>query len=458
MTGPAVVVLVLLLAGAGRLGAQPVCSLDAFWCLGSPPLLEINLMLERASLQWTARDDGGEAAWRVRAVLEQGGRIALDTSWTRTDWRGAGEEVGRTEKLPDQVSLAAPPGGGRLRVAVADLAGGPAVEKTLRLAAADSTALLGGLVLGVAAPHVAEEGPFRRGGWRFLPYADALFGSGLDTLHALIQVGARPGADSLLLGLALLGERGNRLESRLPRPLASWPRSPDDEGLLALALSVGHLPSGAYHLEAELLDGEHSLGRLRKSFWMHNPAVEAPAPEPEGDDFSRAEPKELNRQWELARLLASHYEQEAWERQDLEGRRAFLRDFWRGRDPDGNTLVNEERLRLAARLEEAKRRWPQGGRGSELGDRARIFVRYGPPDAVETDFSLLNARFGYQLGSRDSQAGSGHRDFELWLYNRIEGGVEFIFIDLQGFGTFELVHSTKSGEYYDPQWGRKLFP
>jgi hypothetical protein len=36
--------------------------------------------------------------------------------------------------------------------------------------------------------------------------------------------------------------------------------------------------------------------------------------------------------------------------------------------------------------------------------------------------------------------------------------VEFIFIDLQGFGTFELVHSTKSGEYYDPQWGRKLFP
>lgn len=42
--------------------------------------------------------------------------------------------------------------------------------------------------------------------------------------------------------------------------------------------------------------------------------------------------------------------------------------------------------------------------------------------------------------------------YEIWSYNHIEGGVEFVFVDEMGTGLYELVHSTKRGERYDPDW------
>lgn len=456
------VLVVSLLLSAGRAGAQPVASLDYSWCLapaGGAPLLEVNLMVQRSSLRWRPQDGGLQGGWEARLLVEKEGRALADTSWSRVDWRGEDSPVGAAEKVPDQVRLALPASaaGGRLRVLLRDLAEGRVEEKSLRLGAPAGT-LLGGLCLGVAPPDPATEGPFLRGAWRFLPYADAIYGAGLDTLRGLVEIRPDGSADSLELGLAILGEGRNRLESRLPRPLGAFVLQTGDPLRLAFALPVDRLPSGSYHLEIELLEQGLRRDLLRKAFWVHNPDLQAPERSLAVDEFATADPGRLERQWEAAQVLASHYEQEAWERLDLEGRRAFLREFWFSRDPDPGTLVNEEQVALLARVEEARRRWTEPGQQGALSGRGRIFVKYGEPDAVETDFGALNSRFDFQLaGGDENAAGSGHRDFELWLYNRLEGGVAFIFIDERGFGTFELAHSTKSGEFFDPQWSRKLF-
>jgi GWxTD domain-containing protein len=455
--------LLWLLALVPVLGhGQPVCTVDAVWRHESgAPVLEVDVMVQRGSLAWQAVEGGAEAGWQAQAWLERNGAVVADTSWTRMDRRPLDPPPAPGEKLPDQVLLPLDGRGGRLRLRVTDLIDGQSTEKSLRLSP-PGQGELGGIFLGVAAPMVATDGPFLHGTgtdrWRFLPYGDAIYGSGLDTLHAVAELRVEDPLDSLELSVALLNERGRRLESALPRSLSTFSNLQGPVSLVALKQAVGHLPSGSYSLEVRLSRPDGQVTSAVRAFWIHNPGV---APAQMVDEatlaLDEAGPEELARQWEAAQVLAGHHEMEAWERLDLEGRRAFLKEFWRQRDPDPATLVNEGQTALLARVEEARRRWPQAGPGESLGDRARIFVRFGPPDAIETDFGQLNARYDFQLGGNTS-TGREHRDFELWLYNRVDGGVEFIFIDVQGFGTFELVHSTKSGEFFDPQWARKLFP
>lgn len=46
------------------------------------------------------------------------------------------------------------------------------------------------------------------------------------------------------------------------------------------------------------------------------------------------------------------------------------------------------------------------------------------------------------------------KPYEIWIYHSIEGGVQFVFADVQGFGEFELLHSTHSQELHNPTWQR----
>jgi len=38
----------------------------------------------------------------------------------------------------------------------------------------------------------------------------------------------------------------------------------------------------------------------------------------------------------------------------------------------------------------------------------------------------------------------------------MEGGAEFIFYDPNGFGDYELLHSSKRGERHNPNWESKI--
>ena len=87
----------------------------------------------------------------------------------------------------------------------------------------------------------------------------------------------------------------------------------------------------------------------------------------------------------------------------------------------------------------ANERYRAIGRDGWRTDRGRIYIIYGEPDEIQ--------RFPNS---------SDNKPYEIWNYNQIEGGVEFIFIDLSGFSEYTLVHSTKRGEIQDPSWQQLL--
>ena len=72
-------------------------------------------------------------------------------------------------------------------------------------------------------------------------------------------------------------------------------------------------------------------------------------------------------------------------------------------------------------------------------DRGRVYLIYGGPDEIE--------RFPNEIETRP---------YEIWHYESVEGGVIFVFADITGFGSYQLVHSTKRGELRDDSWVRRI--
>ena len=72
-------------------------------------------------------------------------------------------------------------------------------------------------------------------------------------------------------------------------------------------------------------------------------------------------------------------------------------------------------------------------------DMGRVYIMYGEPSEVERHPN-----------------DSGMRPYEIWKYNDIEGGVQFVFGDLTGFRNYVLLSSTKRGELQDDSWQNEL--
>jgi len=72
-------------------------------------------------------------------------------------------------------------------------------------------------------------------------------------------------------------------------------------------------------------------------------------------------------------------------------------------------------------------------------DMGRIFILYGEPDEIERHPNDTNIR-----------------PYEIWTYEKIEGGVIFVFGDKFDIDNFRLLHSTRKGELSDPSWKKWL--
>lgn len=102
-----------------------------------------------------------------------------------------------------------------------------------------------------------------------------------------------------------------------------------------------------------------------------------------------------------------------------EERARFKEEFWKRRDPDPETEVNELKELYFSRMEEANRRF-SAGRPGWLTDRGEIHILLGPPTNIEK----------YPMGR-----GPGSRPTEIWYY----GFFPVFFIDRHGTGDYTRV-------------------
>jgi len=123
---------------------------------------------------------------------------------------------------------------------------------------------------------------------------------------------------------------------------------------------------------------------------------------------------------EQLQYIATPSEMNILKQAEVSARDSLWVAFWKNFDPTPNTSYNEKEIEYYERIAYAEERFVNGDRGWR-SDRARVFVKYGPPDEIQS--------FPYELDSFP---------YEVWLYYK--NNLRFIFVDRYGFGQFVLVN------------------
>jgi len=212
---------------------------------------------------------------------------------------------------------------------------------------------------------------------------------------------------------------------------------PGESALLVYGLRIDNLSHGEpYMLACEVEQGEQVV-TARRPFWL---GIGARAPVASAESAFTEEDAELNRR--LIAYLATSDEMAEYQALGLEGKRRFLDQFWRQRDPEPSTEKNEFFEEHLVRFHVANERFSRSMVQRDDGwntDRGRVLITYGLPDEI-----ILNP------------SSIGTWGWERWEYRQIEGGVFFIFLDWKNLGDYRLMHSNKQGERWDPDWQRKI--
>jgi len=207
------------------------------------------------------------------------------------------------------------------------------------------------------------------------------------------------------------------------------------------------LPTDTYTLVLSLIDSAANYGvSSAKKFFVYNPAVAYvdTFPKPESSlivgMFGVMSMEELDDFYRKSKYIASVPEIEKYEVLTSENaKRKFLTVFWKVRDKNQSDEENRYLKDYIRRIKESNTKFKALSKPGWKTDRGRIYLIYGEPSDID--------RYPNQTETRP---------YEIWRYNEIEGGVEFIFGDVTGFSNYQLLHSTKRGELRDDRWQRRI--
>ena len=296
-------------------------------------------------------------------------------------------------------------------------------------------------------PSTDREDPFYKNGLSILPNANQMYGEGAEEMFYYAEA-YRTGcveSDEEEYTLFTFLTEANR-STPIPEFQKRSRRKVRDTDILIGSFDVDSLGTGVYFLHIVILNhANESMVEQGRKFFVLNPSLDIPMAnvEPfETSSYATLPEEEVEKGLDHLRVIATGQEARRIRRvKDLDERRRLLRDLWDARDPTPETAANEFRDEFYTLLMYANERYSvQRIEGWET-DRGVILLKYGRPAVIE---SHLYER--------------GRKPYEIWKYNNIsgEGQADFVFADLDGFGDFELIHSSVAGERKLPDWIQEI--
>lgn len=223
----------------------------------------------------------------------------------------------------------------------------------------------------------------------------------------------------------------------------------DHESLVDVGTcNVSKLPSGSYTLVQILSDSIKNVSYLTsKKVYLFNPGVVDSSFLVRTDEsqlvteFGTMSEEELNEIYAQSSYISTPNESEQWERlSNTEGKKKFLVAFWSTRVSNPEFPGLDFKSEYFNRVKQANERYRTIQKVGWKTDRGRVFIAFGEPSEIE--------RYPNEVDKKP---------YEIWYYNQIEGGVQFVFADLSGFSDYLLLHSTKRGELRDDNWQQRVF-
>lgn len=215
---------------------------------------------------------------------------------------------------------------------------------------------------------------------------------------------------------------------------------------------IGNFPTdsldkGSYLLKIELVDKVKQISIVKeKKFFVYNQSKTDVSNKNEGEDFLRSEyaamkEDRLDEEYDKSIYIRTQTETDDYKKlSSIDEKRKFMFNFWKKRDDNPLTLVNEFKNKYFALVNEANKMFKQGFMEGWKTDRGRILITYGKPSDIES--------YPYE---------SDTKGYEIWSYEYLQGGTKCVFIEQQpGSGYYNLEHSTIRGELKNENWKDKL--
>ncbi len=186
----------------------------------------------------------------------------------------------------------------------------------------------------------------------------------------------------------------------------------------------------------------------RKRFNLYKPSAEqiarakAAAKDTMLSSYVNFTIEQLDKEFAITEYLSTKEEQNLYEKLETTVEKArYLSEFWKKRDPNDSTPQNEFKENYFRRVQLANTSFRTAFKEGWKTDRGRVLLLYSEPDEINR-----------------SPSTSSTKSYEIWTYNDLDGGSIFVFADLQGFGNFELLHSTYRKELSRPNWETLIDP
>ncbi len=209
-------------------------------------------------------------------------------------------------------------------------------------------------------------------------------------------------------------------------------------------INLSTMRGGTYIVRETLIDSSKgfTLASSAKKFFVYKPGMAPDSSglqgreEMAGSEYAVMTDEEINREIGFIGYLMSEAEKNQINGvTDLAGKQKFLFEFWRNRNPDPRSGENSFKKEYMQRIDYANMNYTGGLRKGWKSDRGRVHVLYGTPDEIERFPNSPEAN-----------------PYEIWHYQNIQGGVEFVFVDRSQMEDYSLVHSTHRNELHDPEW------
>ncbi|MCU0364050.1 MAG: GWxTD domain-containing protein [Ignavibacteriaceae bacterium] len=258
----------------------------------------------------------------------------------------------------------------------------------------------------------------------------------------LYNLKADPTNSEMRLDEMIINSRGQLISSKSKRINKSA-----DTRVEVGIVKAYKLPTDTYTLMLNLIDSVANYGvSSSKRFFVYNPAV-VPADTFQttispvlSTTFGAMSEEEIDDLFDKSKYIATAPETDRYKALSTEeAKREFIYTFWKARDENPSDDRNENYLNYVKRVNESDARFSALGKKGWKTDRGRVLIIYGEPTEIQRYPNTTDTR-----------------PYEIWRYESLEGGVEFIFGDLTGFSDYQLLHSTKRGELRDDYWQRRI--
>ena len=386
----ALILLTPVIAAAGLHASFDSCLFPSGCDSAGLVRLETYYLIDRSDIRFVETDSGKYGVYRAWMELFQNDTIVFSSGWERYDFLADGEQVISSQKVPDLEWTCLPAGDYHLRATVQDTNSGETAQDEWDISiesVPEGHVCVSDMMLMARPPEPAgDDAFFHREGQLIVPYADAIYGEELPVIYCFSEL-YNPERDTIAIALQVLGQNRELLFAGDTLTVSSG------SGLNSLngEVDVSRLPSGSYYLQAVSLTDRPvrwlSSNSAMRKFFVYNPSItELPAEYLESSSrstWSDADSLELTVVFNKIRPLLTPPERGRFRKLNVDGRRAFIADFWRQRDPTPGTVINESHQRYQSRLDYVTLEFRTSLQKGWETDRGQVYLKYGAPDNRE---------------------------------------------------------------------------